>query len=172
MLQSWTNRTKSVRLVAEGVGHRHSNISRSKVDGHVQHFLPAITNRKRSQTGLTCSVHQSWVIAGPTVARLVVQLVLPPDNWWCHLWHDLTIGSATSHALSRLVARPYDRRYHLSLAARDQYTWSASGDIISIEPSVDSVTHVCTSTSLHFEVLEREIRLVRRRLNNYKRRTG
>ena len=65
MLQSWANRTKSVRQVAEVVGHRHSKISRSKVD--VQNFLPAIPNRKRSQTGLTRSYHQSCMIAPPVV---------------------------------------------------------------------------------------------------------
>ena len=65
--------------------------------------------------------------SGPTLTQLVVQLVVPPDNWWCHLWWDLTIRSATSHDLSRLVTRPYDWWYHLSLAARDLYTWCASG---------------------------------------------
>ena len=132
MLQSWANRTKSVRLVAEGVGHRHSKISRSKVDGHVQHFLPAIPNRKRSQTGLTWSYHQSCMLAPPVVNdrgchnRTIGRAT--GGNWWCHLWYDLAINSATSHDLSRLVARPHDWWYHLSLATRDQYTWSASGD--------------------------------------------
>ena len=93
-----------------------------------------------------CSHHQSLMIAGPTVARLVVQLVVPPDNWWCHLWDDLTIGSATSHDLSRLVARPYDWWYHLSLAARDRYTWSASGDSGLIH-----LKHTQLSTKLHLK---------------------
>lgn len=65
--------------------------------------------------------HQSCMIAGQVVARLVVLLVLPPDDWWCHLSYDLTIGSATSHDLSRLVARPYDWWYHQSLARRPVY---------------------------------------------------
>ena len=45
MLESWANRRKNVRLVgdvillvAEVVGDRKGNISRSKVDGHVQNF--------------------------------------------------------------------------------------------------------------------------------------
>ena len=37
-----------VRLVAEVVGDRKGQISRSKVDGHVQNLKPAIPNRKRS----------------------------------------------------------------------------------------------------------------------------
>ena len=55
MLDSWENRRKNVRLVAyvvrlvaEVVGDRKEQISRNKVDGHVQHLKPAIPNRKRS----------------------------------------------------------------------------------------------------------------------------
>ena len=48
MLQSWANRRKNVRLVAEVVGDRKGQISRNKVDGHVQNLKPAIPNRKRS----------------------------------------------------------------------------------------------------------------------------
>ena len=36
MLESWENRRKNVRLVAEVVGDRQGKISRSKVDGHDQ----------------------------------------------------------------------------------------------------------------------------------------
>ena len=38
MLESWTNRTQNVRLVAEVVGDRQGKISRSKNRGHVQNF--------------------------------------------------------------------------------------------------------------------------------------
>ena len=38
MLESWANRIKNLRLVAEVMGDRHGRISRSKVDGHVQNF--------------------------------------------------------------------------------------------------------------------------------------
>ena len=69
------------------------------------------------------SHHQSCMIVGQSVARLVVQLVVPPDDWWCHLSYDLTIGSKTSHDQSRLVARLCDRLYHQSLAPRDQYIY-------------------------------------------------
>ena len=55
MLQSWANPRKNVRLaaeivrlVAEVVGDRKGQISRNKVDGHVQNLIPAIPNRKRS----------------------------------------------------------------------------------------------------------------------------
>ena len=55
MLQSWANRRKNerlvadvVRLVAEVVGDRKGQISRSKVDGHVKILKHAIPNRKRS----------------------------------------------------------------------------------------------------------------------------
>ena len=55
MLQSWENRRKYVRLaaevvrlVAEVVVDRKGQISRNKVDGHVQNLKPAIPNRKRS----------------------------------------------------------------------------------------------------------------------------
>ena len=37
-----------VRLVAEVVGDRKGQISRNKVDGHVQNLKPAFPNRKRS----------------------------------------------------------------------------------------------------------------------------
>ena len=54
-LQYWPNRRKNVRLVAEVVrlvsdvvGDRKGQISRNKVDGHVQTLKPAIPNRKRS----------------------------------------------------------------------------------------------------------------------------
>ena len=52
MLQSWANRRKNVRLVAEVVrlvadvvGDREGQISRNKVDGHVQNLKPAVPNR-------------------------------------------------------------------------------------------------------------------------------
>ena len=53
--KKWANRRKNVRLVAEVVrlvaavvGDRKGQISRNKVDGHVQNLKPAIPNRKRS----------------------------------------------------------------------------------------------------------------------------
>ena len=53
--EKWANRRKNERLVAEVVrlvaavvGDRKGQISRNKVDGHVQNLKPAIQNRKRS----------------------------------------------------------------------------------------------------------------------------
>ena len=53
--ENWATRRKNVRLVAEVVrlvaevvGDRKGQISRNKVDGHVQNLKPAIPNRKRS----------------------------------------------------------------------------------------------------------------------------
>ena len=53
--EKWVNRRKNVRLVvevvrlvAEVVGDCKGQISRNKVDGHVQNLKPAIPNRKRS----------------------------------------------------------------------------------------------------------------------------
>jgi hypothetical protein len=81
------------RPVEEVVGGRKSNISRSKVDGHVQNFKNAIPNRKRSQTGRTTSRawthHKSGMIAGsrtigratcPPTWRLVVPPVVRPHD--------------------------------------------------------------------------------------------
>ena len=56
MLQSWANRRKNVRLVAEVVQlvaevlcDRKGQISRNKVDGHVKNLKTAILNHKRSR---------------------------------------------------------------------------------------------------------------------------
>ena len=53
MLEWWASRRTIVRsdvlrLVAEVVGDRKGQISRNKIDGHVQNLKPAIPNRKRS----------------------------------------------------------------------------------------------------------------------------
>ena len=52
MLEWWASRktivplvSEVVRLVAEVVGDRKGQISRNKVDGHVQNLKPAIPNR-------------------------------------------------------------------------------------------------------------------------------
>ena len=74
MLQSWANRRKNVRLVAEVVrlvaevvGDRKGQISRNKVDGHVQNLKPT-TRYSKSKA----------------VARLDVQLVVPLYDRWHH----------------------------------------------------------------------------------------
>ena len=82
MLQSWANRRKNVRLVAEVVGVRKGQISRNKVDGHVQNLKPAIPNRMRSH---------EWSC-----------------NWSCHL----TTGGTTNRLLMQnsTIERTVDRR--------------------------------------------------------------
>ena len=64
MLKWWAIRRTIVRLVAEVVrlaaevvGYRKGQISRNKVDGHVQKLKPAIPNRKRSHDQ---SCHCDW----------------------------------------------------------------------------------------------------------------
>ena len=68
MLQSWANRRKNVRLVAEvvrlvaeGVGDRKRQISRNKVDGHVQNLKPAIP-----------------IVSGRTISRATGRATLRP----------------------------------------------------------------------------------------------
>ena len=89
MLQSWANRRKNVRLVAEVVrlvaevvGDRKGQSSRNKVDGHVQNLKPAIPNRKLSH---------DWSC-----------------NWSCHL----TTGGTTNRLLTQnsTIDRTIDRR--------------------------------------------------------------
>ena len=72
MLESWANRRKSVRLVAEVVrlvakvvGDRKGQISRNNVDGHVQNLKPTIPNR----SGRTIS---------RATGRATLRLVAPP----------------------------------------------------------------------------------------------
>ena len=86
------NRRTNARLFAEVVGDRQSKISRSKVDGHVQNFWPAITNRKRPHIGIAWSYKQSCVVAQPVLGdcgsrsrtifhatgRTTWRLVVPP----------------------------------------------------------------------------------------------
>ena len=44
-LEPYTHHRKDVRLVAADAGDRKGQISRNKVDGHVQNLQPAIPNR-------------------------------------------------------------------------------------------------------------------------------
>ena len=97
MLQSWAYRRKNVRvaaevvrLVAEVVGDRKGQISRNKVDGHVQNLKPAIPNRKRSHD-------------------LVVQLVVTPYDRWHHQsiahaeFHDWSYGRSPGATIDRTI---------------------------------------------------------------------
>ena len=85
-LQSWANRRKNVRLaaevvrlVAEVVGDRKRQITRNKVDGHVQNLKPAIPNRKRSHDqSCKWSCHLTiggttnrWLMQNSTIDRTI-----------------------------------------------------------------------------------------------------
>ena len=79
MLQSSANRRKDVRLVAEVVrlfaevvGDRKGQLSRNKVDGHVQNLKPAIPNRKRSHEQ-SCNWSCHLTTTGGTTNRLLIQ---------------------------------------------------------------------------------------------------
>ena len=78
MLESWANRRKDVRLVAEVVGDRQGKISRSKVVRHVQNqshraydvaATKTIMNRRQIVERTYDWSQRSWVIArGKSVA--------------------------------------------------------------------------------------------------------
>ena len=75
MLELLSNRRENVPLVVVVVGDRTSKISRNKVDGHVQNFRAAITNRRQvlhgRNTNRVWSYHQSHVVAPPVVCDCV-----------------------------------------------------------------------------------------------------
>ena len=108
--ESQMNRWQIVRLILEVVGDRTSKFGRSKVHGHVPNSGPAITSRKRVvhdlETSRTGSCHQSHMMVGWQVARLVWRLTERPCDWSCHLWNSYTTGSVIYYDQWRLVARP------------------------------------------------------------------
>ena len=82
MLQSWANRRKNVRLVAEVVrlvaevvGDRKGQISRNKVDGHVQNWSCHLTTGGTTNRLLTqnSTVDRTIDIRGP---RLIVRSIV------------------------------------------------------------------------------------------------
>ena len=90
-----------VRSILEVVGDCTSKFGRSKVDGHVQNSAPAITNRKRSQTGRTWSCDQSCRVV-PSIAH--------DRGLTCRDWlGDHAIGRVTCGTDSRRVVRSYDQ---------------------------------------------------------------
>ena len=83
------------------------------------------------------------MIADHAVARLVVQLVVPPYDWWWQPSCDIAFGSATIRGLSRFVARLCDWWYEQShdrsqmprvvvrsVAGRDDSSYDRSLDAI------------------------------------------
>ena len=48
------------------------------------------------------SHHKLWMVADHTVARLVVQLIVPPDDWWCHQSY-VHVRSATNDRIATQI---------------------------------------------------------------------
>ena len=78
-----------------------SNLRFQIVSGRIQ----VLRDRTTSRAWLH---HQLWMIADHEVARLVAQLVVTSNGWWCHPLCDITFSSATTRDLSRFVARLFD----------------------------------------------------------------
>ena len=76
------------------------------------------------------------------VARLAGQLVVPPDDWWCHPSYDVTFDSAITHDLSRLVARPYDRWYTNRLLPDTRNCGDVSGVQVTPHTTPDAMAGV------------------------------
>ena len=82
MLQSWANRRENVllvaevvRLIAEVVGDRKGQISRNKVDGHVQNWSSHLTTGGTTNRLLTenSTIDRTIDLRGP---RLIVQSIV------------------------------------------------------------------------------------------------
>ena len=63
-----------------------------------------VHDRATSRTG---PHHQSRMIVGWQVVRLVWRLTGRPSDWSCHLWNSFTTGSTIHYDQWRLVAWPY-----------------------------------------------------------------
>ena len=99
-----------MRLILEVVDDNMSKFGRSMIDGHAQNFRPAITSRKRSQTGRTWSCDQ-WCRVVASIAqdheltsclaidwatmRLVAPFVEQFHDWQCDLLRSVTTGYTT-----------------------------------------------------------------------------
>ena len=146
MLQSRANRRKNVRLaaevvrlVAEVVGDRKGQISRNKVDGHVQNLKPAIPNRKRSHDqSCDWSCH---LTTSCRTQRLIVRSIVGGHDWSYDRsfmattsrtiafdMMDLVIDLLQSVLIARPRVRPIVRWPTTSKKDRSQYATTASGD--------------------------------------------
>ena len=109
------------------------------------------------------------MIADHAVALLVVQLVVPPDDWWCHPSYDITFGSATTRDLSRIVARVcecwYDQLYDWwqmprlvvrSVAGLDDWPYDRSHDAM-IDRTIGRRTHWLTYDRAQDAIIDRTI---------------
>ena len=102
-----TNRWQIVRLILEVVGDRTSKFGRCKVDGQVQNFGPAITNRKRSQTDRTWLCDQSCTVLS-SIARdcVLTSLATGLATDWATMWlvvRFITISDEWLHNLKLVV---------------------------------------------------------------------
>ena len=70
-IEKWANRRKNVRLVAEVVGDRKGQISRNKVDGHVQNWWYHQFYRREHITPVLFALH--WL---PIRQRIQFTLLL------------------------------------------------------------------------------------------------
>ena len=139
MLESGPNRRKNARLVAQVMSDRNGKISRSKVDGHVQNFWPAIPNCERSQIGLTWSYHQSCMVAPPVVddrgsavARLLVRSIAGYHDWSYDRSMDPTIDSTIGCRTPPLLVRSIVGRNNWS---HDRSLIATSSRMISYDGS-------------------------------------
>ena len=100
MLQSWVYRRKNIRLVTQVVRDRKGQISRNKVDGHVQNLKPAIPNRKRSHD-LSCNWSCHLTTCG-TTNRSLTDTIKCGDVSGVQ-WHNPTIDRTIDRRMSRLI---------------------------------------------------------------------
>ena len=114
--EKWANRRMNVRLVAEVVrlaaavvGDRKGQISRNKVDGHVQNLKPAIPNRKRSHD-LSCHLSCHLTI-GATTNRLLTDTMKCGDVSGVHTAPD-AIYRTIDRRGPRLIVRSIVYGYH------------------------------------------------------------
>ena len=165
MLESWANRRKNVRLVAEVmrlvaevVGDRHGKISRSMVDGHVQNFKPAIRNRLVPMLLLRLVVvSKDWSYGrshDATIYRAIYRCtrwIIVPSVFGCHdlsydRSQDATIARTIGHRIQRSIDRTIGRRpsrliVHRSLIATTSRTIPCDGSCHRYSPIVrDSAT--------------------------------
>ena len=118
MLQSWANRRKNVRLVAEvvrlvaeDVGDRKGKISRNKVDGHVQNWSCHLTTG-----GTTNRLLMQNFSRGP---RLIVRSIVFGYHWSydfvrydgsCHRSSPIGVDRATTCTTNRTMTYHQQKR--------------------------------------------------------------
>ena len=142
-LESLSNRIENVPLIVVVVGDRTSKISRNKVDGHVQKFRAAITNRRQVLHGRTTnrvwSHHQSCVIVCQAGARSAVRPVTSCAHWFYDqsvMFHTISICNGSPRLVVRACMRLLTIRQDEGTSRGDQRpivrsivtTWDSSRD--------------------------------------------